>query len=51
MIIKNNLEAEVTITLYYTELINLLQLHGLNETWANSHCSHERLWVESNDKV
>ena len=23
----------------------------LDETWANSHCSHERLWVESDDKV
>ena len=23
----------------------------LDETWANSHCSHERSWVESDEKV
>ena len=23
----------------------------LDETWANLHCSHERSWVESDDKV
>ena len=24
---------------------------SVDETWANSHCSHERVWVEHNDKA